>query len=161
MLQETEQSPAVVAKLLAAEVGTFAEIGRLFEKSPTMITTAARGSSDHAATFFKYLMEIATGIPVASIGPSVASVYGAKLKLEGGLHFTVSQSGASPDIIAVQDAAKRGGATTVAVVNVTDSPLAKGADIVLSLHAGEEKSVAATKSFIASVAALSGVVAAG
>ncbi|MBO1039890.1 SIS domain-containing protein [Brucella pituitosa] len=160
MLQETEQSPSVVAKLLEAEVGTFAEIGRLFEKSPSVITTAARGSSDHAATFFKYLMEIATGIPVASIGPSVASVYGAELKLKGGLHFTVSQSGASPDIIAVQDAAKRGGAVTVAVVNVTDSPLAKGADIVLALHAGEEKSVAATKSFIASVAALSGVVAA-
>ncbi|ASV86105.1 SIS domain protein [Ochrobactrum quorumnocens] len=160
MLQETEQSPSVVAKLLAAEAATFAEIGRLFENSPWVITTAARGSSDHAATFFKYLMEIATGIPVASIGPSVASVYGAKLKLEGGLHFTVSQSGASPDIIAVQEAAKRGGATTVAVVNVTDSPLAKSADIVLALHAGEEKSVAATKSFIASVAALSGVVAA-
>ncbi|MCV9909822.1 SIS domain-containing protein [Brucella sp. HL-2] len=160
MLQETEQSPSVVAKLLAAEAATFAEIGRLFENSPWVITTAARGSSDHAATFFKYLMEIATGIPVASIGPSVASVYGAKLKLEGGLHFTVSQSGASPDIIAVQEAAKRGGATTVAVVNVTDSPLAKSADIVLALHAGEEKSVAATKSFIASVAALCGVVAA-
>ncbi|MFK4819881.1 SIS domain-containing protein [Ochrobactrum quorumnocens] len=160
MLQETEQSPSVVAKLLAAEAATFAEIGRLFENSPWVITTAARGSSDHAATFFKYLMEIATGIPVASIGPSVASVYGAKLKLEGGLHFTVSQSGASPDIIAVQEAAKRGGATTVAVVNVTDSSLAKSADIVLALHAGEEKSVAATKSFIASVAALSGVVAA-
>lgn len=160
MLRETEQSPGVVAKLLEAEAGTFAEIGRLFEKSPAVITTAARGSSDHAATFFKYLMEIATGIPVASIGPSVASVYGAELKLNGGLHFTVSQSGASPDIIAVQEAAKRGGATTVAVVNVTDSPLAKSADIVLALHAGEEKSVAATKSFIASVAALSGVVAA-
>lgn len=160
MLQETEQSPGVVAQLLEAEAGTFAEIGRLFEKSPAVITTAARGSSDHAATFFKYLMEIATGIPVASIGPSVASVYGAELKLNGGLHFTVSQSGASPDIIAVQEAAKRGGATTVAVVNVTDSPLAKSADIVLALHAGEEKSVAATKSFIASVAALSGVVAA-
>lgn len=160
MLQETEQSPGVVAKLLEAEAGTFSEIGRLFEKSPAVITTAARGSSDHAATFFKYLMEIATGIPVASIGPSVASVYGAELKLNGGLHFTVSQSGASPDIIAVQEAAKRGGATTVAVVNVTDSPLAKSADIVLALHAGEEKSVAATKSFIASVAALSGVVAA-
>lgn len=161
MLQETEQSSHVVARLLEAEAGTFAEIARLFERAaPSVITTAARGSSDHAATFFKYLMEIATGIPVASIGPSVASVYGAELKLKGGLHFTVSQSGASPDIIAVQEAAKRGGATTVAVVNVTDSPLAKSADIVLSLHAGEEKSVAATKSFIASVAALSGVVAA-
>lgn len=160
MLQETEQSPAVVAGLLEKEAGTFAEIARIFQKSePAVITTAARGSSDHAATFFKYLMEITMGIPVASIGPSVASVYGSKLKLKNGLHFTVSQSGASPDIVAAQEAAKKGGATTVAVVNVVDSPLGNAADVVLALHAGEEKSVAATKSFIAAVAALSGVVA--
>lgn len=160
MLQETEQSPAVVAGLLEKEAGTFAEIARIFQKSePAVITTAARGSSDHAATFFKYLMEITMGIPVASIGPSVASVYGSKLKLKNGLHFTVSQSGASPDIVAAQEAAKKGGATTIAVVNVVDSPLGNAADVVLALHAGEEKSVAATKSFIAAVAALSGVVA--
>ena len=160
MLQETEQSPAVVAGLLEKEAGTFAEIARIFQKSePAVITTAARGSSDHAATFFKYLMEITMGIPVASIGPSVASVYGSKLKLKYGLHFTVSQSGASPDIVAAQEAAKKGGATTIAVVNVVDSPLGNAADVVLALHAGEEKSVAATKSFIAAVAALSGVVA--
>ncbi len=160
MLQETEQSPAVVAGLLEKEAGTFAEIARIFQKNePAVITTAARGSSDHAATFFKYLMEITMGIPVASIGPSVASVYGSKLKLKNGLHFTVSQSGASPDIVAAQDAAKKGGATTIAVVNVVDSPLGNAADVVLALNAGEEKSVAATKSFIAAVAALSGVVA--
>lgn len=160
MLQETEQSPAVVAGLLEKEAGTFAEIARIFQKSePAVITTAARGSSDHAATFFKYLMEITMGIPVASIGPSVASVYGSKLKLKNGLHFTVSQSGASPDIVAAQEAAKKGGATTIAVVNVVDSPLGNAADVVLALNAGEEKSVAATKSFIAAVAALSGVVA--
>ncbi|MFP3648049.1 iron dicitrate transport regulator FecR, partial [Paraburkholderia sp. SIMBA_054] len=70
MLQETEQSPAVVAGLLEKEAGTFAEIARIFQKNePAVITTAARGSSDHAATFFKYLMEITMGIPVASIGP--------------------------------------------------------------------------------------------
>ncbi len=110
MLQETEQSPAVVAKLLEKEAGTFAEIARIFRKNdPAVITTAARGSSDHAATFFKYLIEIATGVPVASIGPSIASVYGSRLKLKNGLHFTVSQSGASPDIIAAQEAAKRVG----------------------------------------------------
>ena len=160
MLQETEQSPAVVAGLLEKEAGTFAEIARIFQKNePAVITTAARGSSDHAATFFKYLMEITMGIPVASIGPSVASVYGSKLKLKNRLHFTVSQSGASPDIVAAQDAAKKGGATTIAVVNVVDSPLGNAADVVLALNAGEEKSVAATKSFIAAVAALSGVVA--
>lgn len=161
MLQETEQSPQVVARLLEKEAGTFAEIARIFaERQPAFITTAARGSSDHAATFFKYLTEIATGIPVASIGPSIASVYGVNLKLKNALHFTVSQSGGSPDIIAAQAAAKKGGAVTVAVVNVTESQLAKEADIVLAMNAGEEKSVAATKSFIAAVTALSGVVAA-
>ncbi|KRB62862.1 aminotransferase [Rhizobium sp. Root708] len=161
MLQEAGQSPEVVATLLEKEKNAFAEIAKLFsDNAPSVVTTAARGSSDHAATFFKYLLEISCGIPVASIGPSIASVYAAPLHLKGGVHFTVSQSGASPDIVALQDAAKRGGATTIAVVNVVDSPLAKQADIVLGLNAGPEKSVAATKSFIASVAALSGVTAA-
>jgi glucosamine--fructose-6-phosphate aminotransferase (isomerizing) len=161
MLQEAGQSPEVVATLLRKEKPVFDEIAKLFSKNaPSVVTTAARGSSDHAATFFKYLFEITCGIPVASVGPSIASVYGTPLRLKGGIHFTVSQSGASPDIVALQEAAKRGGATTIAVVNVTDSPLAKQADLVLDLNAGAEKSVAATKSFIASVAALSGVTAA-
>ncbi|TCL72941.1 SIS domain-containing protein [Rhizobium sp. BK251] len=161
MLTEAGESPAVVAALLEKDRPALAEIARLFASArPPVVTTAARGSSDHAATFFKYLFEIACGVPVASIGPSIASVYGAELSLKGGIHFTVSQSGASPDIVALQQAAKRGGATTIAVVNVTDSPLAKQADIVLGLNAGQEKSVAATKSFIASVAALSAVTAA-
>lgn len=161
MLKEAGESPEVVATLLEKEKPAFAEIARLFSSAkPGVVTTAARGSSDHAATFFKYLFEITCGIPVASVGPSIASVYGAPLHLKGGIHFTVSQSGGSPDIIALQAAAKRGGATTIAVVNVTDSPLAREADIVLGLNAGAEKSVAATKSFIASVAALAGVTAA-
>ncbi|SMH28802.1 SIS domain-containing protein [Azospirillum agricola] len=161
MLTETNESPAVVAALLDREAAVFAEIARLFAaRRATVVTTAARGSSDHAATFFKYLMEIRTGIPVASIGPSVASVYEAPLRLDGGVHVTVSQSGASPDIVALQAAARRGGAVAVAVVNVTDSPLAREADLVLALHAGAERSVAATKSFIATGAALAATVAA-
>lgn len=161
MLTEAGQSPDVVATLLEKEKPVFAEIAKLFSSTrPSLITTAARGSSDHAATFFKYLFEISCGVPVASIGPSIASVYGAPLHLKGGIHFTVSQSGGSPDIIALQAAARQGGATTIAVVNVTDSPLAKEADIVLGLNAGPERSVAATKSFIAAVAALTGVTAA-
>ena len=161
MLQEAGQSPDVVATLLEKEKPAFAEIAKLFSSArPSVVTTAARGSSDHAATFFKYLFEISCGVPVASVGPSIASVYGAPLHLKGGIHFTVSQSGASPDIVALQEAAKKGGATTIAVVNVTDSPLGNQADIVLGLNAGPEKSVAATKSFIASVAALAGVTAA-
>lgn len=161
MLTEAGQSPEVVATLLEKEKPAFDAIAKLFSTAaPAVVTTAARGSSDHAATFFKYLFEISCGIPVASIGPSIASIYGSSLHLRNGVHFTVSQSGASPDIVALQDAAKRGGATTIAVVNVTDSPLAKQADIVIGLNAGPEKSVAATKSFIASVAALAGVTAA-
>ncbi|WP_159592870.1 SIS domain-containing protein [Chelativorans xinjiangense] len=158
MFSETGEAAQAVARLLSREDKTFKELGRLIgERRPPVVTVAARGSSDHAVSFFKYLFEITAGIPVASIGPSVASVYRASLHLPGGLHITVSQSGASPDIIALQGEAKRGGALTVAVVNVADSPLAHGADVVLPIHAGEERSVAATKSFIASAAALAAV----
>ncbi len=161
MRQETNEASSVVSRLLSEEAATIHEIKRIFEqRAPRVITTAARGSSDHAASFFKYLFEISVGLPVASIGPSVTSVYNGRLQLQDGLHFTVSQSGASPDIVALQKAAKQGGAITVAVVNVTDSPLAKQADIILNLHAGKEQSVAATKSCIAAAAALAAVTAA-
>jgi glucosamine--fructose-6-phosphate aminotransferase (isomerizing) len=119
--------------------------------APPVIATCARGSSDHAAAFLKYAMEIATGIPVASIGPSVASVYGSEPKLGGSVLVTLSQSGRSPDLVALQAAARRSGALTVALVNVEDSPVADAADVVVPLHAGPEKSVAATKSFVAQI----------
>lgn len=161
MRAEALEAASVAARLLQDEAGTFAEIAALFaSRKPTIITTAARGSSDHAASFFKYLFEITTGRPVASLGPSIASVYATPLVLPGGVHLTVSQSGASPDIVSLQRAAKDGGAVTIALVNVVDSPLADEADIVLPLHAGEEKSVAATKSCIAALVALGGVTAA-
>lgn len=160
MRQETLEASSVVSRLLSEEAATIAEIKRIYEqRRPRVITTAARGSSDHAASFFKYLFEICVGVPVASIGPSVTSVYNGRLQLQDGLHFTVSQSGASPDIVALQKAAKQGGAITVAVVNVTDSPLAQQADIVLNLHAGKEQSVAATKSCIAGATALAAITA--
>ncbi|MDP2062917.1 MAG: SIS domain-containing protein [Phaeovulum sp.] len=159
MLHEAGQAPQVVAEMLAREAPAFAALARAVSaRGLRLFSTAARGSSDHAATVFKYLMEIETGLPVVSIGPSVASVYHRPLHLEGAVHVTISQSGASPDIVALQAAAKAGGALTVAVVNVTESPVAAAADIVIGLGAGEERSIAATKSFIASVAALAGVV---
>ncbi len=83
---------------------------------------SARGSSDNAAGFFKYLCEITTGVPCASLGASVVSVYGGKLRAASGLCITISQSGQSPDILALQDAAKEAGAVSVAIVNVADSP---------------------------------------
>ena len=116
--------------------------------------SCARGSSDTAATFAKYLLEIRLGIVTASVGPSVASVYAASPNMKGALFFTVSQSGRSPDILRLAEAARAGGALTVAFVNDAASPLAELCEIVLPLHAWPERSVAATKSLIASLAAM-------
>ncbi|WP_319532628.1 SIS domain-containing protein [uncultured Cohaesibacter sp.] len=160
MLSEANQSPEVVAHLLQSQSAAIQTINTWFRQDPPpVVSLAARGSSDHASTIFKYLIETCAGIPTASIGPSVASVYQAPLRLKSAIHFTVSQSGASPDIVALQAAAKAGGARTVAIVNVPDSPIGREADIVIPLGAGPELSVAATKSFIGSAAALAWVAA--
>ena len=159
MSLEADEAAEAVRRLLATERVSLEAAANVLAAATGPLTTAARGSSDHAMTAFKYACEIMLARPVASLGPSVASVYGTALKLPGGVHLTVSQSGVSPDIVALQAAAARGGAKTIAVVNVADSPLARAADLVVSIQAGEEKSVAATKSFIASCAALFAVVA--
>ncbi len=161
MAAETREAPAAVARLLAHEAANLRALGhRLATLAPHVVVTCARGSSDHAAAYLKYLLEITTGTPVASIGPSVASIYGAPLRLPGGVLISVSQSGQSPDLVALQAAARQSGALTVAFVNVTDSPLARAADVVIGLHAGPERSVAATKSFVASIAAAAALAAA-
>ncbi len=160
MFAEAAEAAAVVARQLDANRDPIAAIGaRLRSHPPRTVLTLARGSSDHAATFAKYLIETRLGIPTASTAPSVASVYGAPARAEGMLCLAISQSGRSPDLLAAVDAAKRGGATCVALVNDADSPLAAAADHLLPLHAGTERSVAATKSFIASLAVLVALVA--
>lgn len=154
MEQEAREAPAAAARFLGRNQTALDELGaRLRASPPAMVLTSARGSSDHAAGFFKYLTEILTGTPCASIGASVVSVYGAHLRAEGALCLTVSQSGKSPDIVALQAEARRAGAFSVALVNVEDSPAATSADLCLPLCAGPERSVAATKSFIVSLAA--------
>jgi glucosamine--fructose-6-phosphate aminotransferase (isomerizing) len=160
MAREAAEAPEAVARFLQRNAKALAEIGaHLKRRPPPVIITSARGSSDCAAGYFKYLAEILTGVPCSSMGASVVSVYGAKLHLKNGLCLTISQSGKSPDIVALQDAARRAGALTVAVVNVEDSPAAHAADICLPLHAGPELSVAATKSFIVSLVAGAAIVA--
>jgi glucosamine--fructose-6-phosphate aminotransferase (isomerizing) len=161
MARETAEAPDAVARLLDREFSSMCALGRrLAERAPPVVATCARGSSDHAAGYFKYLLEIGAGLPVASLGPSIASVYAARLHLPGGALISISQSGGSPDLVALQAAARAGGAVTVAIVNVTESPLAREADIVVPLHAGVESSVAATKSFITSAVAAATLVAA-
>jgi glucosamine--fructose-6-phosphate aminotransferase (isomerizing) len=153
MLAEASEGPAAVARMLAAnDAGARALGERLRRKPPRFVVTCARGSSDSAATFAKYLIEIALGTVVASVGPSISSVYGARPKMDEALFLAISQSGRSPDIVALAEAAREDGALTVALVNDTQSPLAGRCEIVLPLHAGPERSVAATKSYIASLA---------
>ena len=160
MAAEIRETPGVVARLVAQEAAAIRTLGaRLRGLDPRVVVTCARGSSDHATAYFKYVCEILVGVPVASIGPSVASLYKAPLRLKGAVVISVSQSGQSPDIVALQAAARAAGAFSIAVVNQADSPLALTADAVIPLHAGTENSVAATKSCIASAVALAALVA--
>ncbi|AZO80108.1 MULTISPECIES: SIS domain-containing protein [unclassified Bosea (in: a-proteobacteria)] len=124
-------------------------VQRLRIKRPAFVATCARGSSDHAASYGKYLIERALGLPVASLGPSLASVYGGELDLSRALFIAVSQSGRSPDALLLTEAAKRAGALVVGFVNDETSPLAGMVDMLVPLRAGPERSVAATKSFLA------------
>jgi glucosamine--fructose-6-phosphate aminotransferase (isomerizing) len=161
MATEAVEAPEAVQRFLDRNGPALTELGaRLRVAPPPVVITSARGSSDHAAGYFKYAAEILTGVPCCSMGASVVSVYGARLRAKGALCLTISQSGRSPDIVALQDAARKAGALTVALVNVADSPAAQAADIALPLHAGPELSVAATKSFIVSLAAGAAIVAA-
>jgi glucosamine--fructose-6-phosphate aminotransferase (isomerizing) len=154
MALEVAETGAALARQLAANAPATAAIAALLRmRDPRLVITIARGSSDHAALYLAYLIEIALGVPCASIGPSIASLYHAPLRLDGALAITISQSGRSPDIVALQMAARRAGALTLALVNEVDSPVARGAECVLPLHAGPEQSVAATKSMIAALVA--------
>jgi glutamine---fructose-6-phosphate transaminase (isomerizing) len=155
MLREAREGPAVVARLLAANKPLCQALAnRLAARPPRFIVTAARGSSDSAASFAKYLAEIRLGLVTASLGPSVRSIYGTMPAVKDALFLAISQSGRSPDLLLLAEAAKAQGAITLAIVNDEDSPLAKLCEFRLPLHAGTEASVAATKSYIAALAAV-------
>ena len=161
MYLEAGEASGVVAAQLAANAEKAETIGaRLRASPPRAVVTCARGSSDHAATFAKYLIETRTGVLTASAGLSVSSVYAAHQNMDGVLYLAISQSGKSPDLLASVRAAKDAGAFTLALVNDVTSPLAQLVDEVLPLHAGPELSVAATKSYIAALSAIVQLVAA-
>jgi glucosamine--fructose-6-phosphate aminotransferase (isomerizing) len=161
MYAEAAAASAVVAGQRSANAEELARLAaRLRATPPHAVLTYARGSSDHAATFAKYLIETRLGIITASQAPSVASIYEAPQGQGRALCLAISQSGRSPDLLAAVEAAKQSGAYSLALVNADDSPLAALADTVLPLRAGPELSVAATKSYIATLAALVDFVAA-
>jgi glucosamine--fructose-6-phosphate aminotransferase (isomerizing) len=127
---------------------------RLRSNRPRAVVTLARGSSDHAATFARYLIETRAGVLTSSASPSVGSIYDATPDLTGTMVLAISQSGRSPDLVDSAKRAKERGGLLVAMVNAEDSPLSATADVVIPLRAGPELSVAATKSFIATLAAI-------
>lgn len=155
MEQEAKQTPQVIAQQIKLNAAVAEKIGnKLTTIDPKMVMIIGRGSSDHAGVFGKYLIEIEVGIPTFAAAPSVASVYGKTLKLNNAFVIVISQSGRSPDILSQAQMAKDAGAYVVALVNDETSPLAELADDVLPLRAGPENSVAATKSYLATLSAL-------
>lgn len=151
MLREAREAPEVVERQ-AAYRAQVEEVARAIEAfAASFVVTLARGSSDHAATTLRYGLETHLRLPVVSAAPSVAGVYGTDVEYRGALVLAISQSGGSPDLVETLLRARKGGALTVALVNVEDSPLAHVADLVLPLHAGEERAVAATKSYLAAL----------
>ena len=161
MHSEAAQAPAVVRAQFAANTERVARVAeRLRNSPPRAVVTCARGSSDHAATFARYLIETRLGLLTSSAAPSVSSVYEAPPNLEGAVMIAISQSGASPDLLSTVSDARHAGARIIALVNAESSPLAQLADDLLPLGAGVELSVAATKSYIASLAAIVQLVAA-
>ena len=155
MFAEAAEAPKVVERQLALNADRVASLAeRLRAATPRGVVTHARGSSDHAATFAKYVIETRAGVLTTSAAPSVASVYGDTLDVRGMLSLAISQSGQSPDVLASTACAKQAGALTVALVNADDSPLSAQSDMTIPLHAGLERSVAATKSYLASLSAI-------
>ena len=155
MLSEIREAPSVVKMQLEQNVETVQRLAAaVAERQPAFAMTVARGTSDQAAAFTKYAFENHLGLVTSSANPSTTTLYNSPLHLRNALVVTVSQSGRSPDIVQTVKKAREQGALTVAIVNVTDSPLAQVAEFVLPMHAGVEHAVAATKTFIASLSAV-------
>jgi glucosamine--fructose-6-phosphate aminotransferase (isomerizing) len=146
-----EISGAVETLLTRGQDAINSVASALADRNPAFMISVARGSSDHAATYFKYASELVSGLPVASVGPSVASIYGRTLKLSESACIAISQSGKSPDIVSMTEMATQQGALTFAVTNNPESDLARVSSHTLNLHAGAELSVAATKTFVTSI----------
>jgi glucosamine--fructose-6-phosphate aminotransferase (isomerizing) len=155
MFLEAAEAGAVVRGQLAANAPRLRELGsRLRAHPPRAVVTCARGSSDHAATYARYLIEARAQVLTSSAAPSLSSIYDANTDLRGVLFIAISQSGKSPDLLAATDSARAGGALCIALCNTPDSPLMQMVDVAIPLHAGTEHSVAATKSYIATLSCI-------
>lgn len=154
MEAEIGEQPDVLAGLLASPGEIVAASERIAASAPRFVLIAARGTSDHAALYAKYLIEVRMQLPVGLVSPSAVTVYGAAPRMQDVLFVAVSQSGGSPDLIESLQIARRQGALTLAVTNSADSELARAAEIAVDVRAGVERAVAATKSYTAELLSL-------
>ncbi len=154
MAAEIAEQPAALARLLAQTSEVAAAAAHIRRAAPRFVLIAARGTSDHAALYAKYLAEIRLGLPAGLASPSSMTVYDARPDLTDVLFLAVSQSGTSPDLVDSTRAARELGALTVAVTNAADSPLAEAAELAVDVLAGPELAVAATKTYTAELLAL-------
>lgn len=154
MAGEIAEQPATLARLLDQAPGIARVATAIARRKPRFVLFAARGTSDHAALYAKYLVEIRLGLPAGLVSPSTMTLYASRPNLTDVLFIAVSQSGGSPDIAESMTAARKCGATTVAVVNAEGSPLAEIAEFTIHLGAGPERAVAATKTYTAELLAL-------
>jgi glucosamine--fructose-6-phosphate aminotransferase (isomerizing) len=160
MVREALCAPEVVAAQQGLADERLAALAcRLRERPPALVVTVGRGSSDHAASYLAYLVMQRLGIPVLSLPMSLLTLHTAPLAVAGQLAIVISQSGESPDLLRTVEALDAAGAVCVALVNRLDSPLARACAHVVPLDAGEERSVAATKSYVAALAASARLVA--
>ncbi|WP_171205822.1 SIS domain-containing protein [Ruegeria sp. HKCCA0235A] len=154
MRREIDEIPDAVDRLLTEGADLIAQTAdEIRARDPRFLISVARGSSDHACSFLKYASELLLGLPMASVGPSVKSIYGVDMRCEDAICISVSQSGQSPDIVQLTQSLTSGGAYSVAITNNPASALAEAAAATLPIHAGPELSVAATKTFVTSLVA--------
>lgn len=154
MSAEIAEQPAVFDGLLTDRSALTEVARRIAERRPRFALLAARGSSDHAAIYAKYLVEVLLQLPAGLVSPSSTTLYGAQPDLTDVLLISVSQSGGSPDLLEVTETARRNGATTVAVTNNPGSALDTAAEMSVDIGAGTEQAVAATKTYSATLLAL-------
>jgi len=155
MAAEVAEQPTVLARLLAEGAAPAREVASILAgRSPRFVLLAARGTSDHAALYAKYLVEVLLGLPAGLASPSTMTAYGVRPDLRDVLVISVSQSGTSPDLVEYTEVARSCGATTLAVTNAPGSALAETAELHIDVQAGVERAVAATKTYSAELLAL-------
>lgn len=155
MLDEIREQPGVISRLIDAEREPVAKLAQeIKRRGIRFVMMAARGTSDHAAIYGKYLLEIVNGIPVGLADPSVYTLYSAKIDMSSILVIGISQSGQAPDVIEYLKRSRQAGALAVAITNEPDSPIISAADHTILCHAGSEESVAATKTYTSALAAM-------